>query len=73
MEQLQVSVYHASGHGAYIYASNSLGESDQIYSFWCVRHCRSYQASFSKFQKTRGQTNGCPFCEQEEKRESVDA
>jgi hypothetical protein len=68
MENLQVSVCRESGHAAYFFACNPLGPADQEYTFWCVRHCRSYQATFSEFQHTKSKSNGCPLCEQEEKR-----
>lgn len=64
MENVQVSVYNQSEEGAYFFASNPLGRADEHYTFWCIRHRRSYETSFSKFQRTRGQTNGCPFCQQ---------
>jgi hypothetical protein len=62
MENLQVSVYRESGHAAYIFASNPLGSADEQYIYWCVRHRRSYEASFAEFQRTKGEANGCPLC-----------
>lgn len=68
MEDLQISVYHQSEKSAYFYASNHPGSPDETYRFWCVRHGRSYEATFSEFQRTKGHSNGCPLCREVDRR-----
>lgn len=72
MEELQLSVYRESGHNAYFYSCNTLGTADQQYIFWCGHHRRPYEATFAEFQLTKGESNGCPLCRQEEKRGDTD-
>ena len=63
VEQVQHYVIEAAQSAVYFYASNTLGSPEDRYRFLCMLHRRPFHAAFTDFQKSRGETNGCPLCE----------
>lgn len=52
---------------AYFYTTNALGDSDDIYSLYCLRHHMPYRTTFRTWWNSKGKTNGCPVCQQQQK------
>lgn len=62
MEDLQRYVLDTSDRRAYLFANRPIGEVSDTYDFFCFLH-GPFQATFSRFLKQRGESNGCPRCE----------